>query len=194
MHHIADDAKFVKVAPSTLCAKWLLKCYLRRPSDEILGHLHTRAREKSPQKPQKKYLNVVDVVAIPGCIEKLVTKPKDQNILHHLFAQIMINTEDLFFAPIRFQGFLQLTGAFEIFAERLLNLAGAPERWSSAFTLHIHPFFSLGCLFSTYDNPRKTRFWIAIFLQMLRHGDKDAGRQRHVEDSVLLLPTLFKLF
>ena len=77
----------------------------------------------------------VDVVAIPGCIEELVTKPKDQNILHHLFAQIMVNTEDLFFAPIRFQGFLQLTGASEIFAERFLNLAGATRM----VVVSIHP-------------------------------------------------------
>ena len=51
-----------------------------------------------------------------------------------------------------------------------------------------------GMPFSTYDDPCNTILGIAVFLQMLRHGDKDAGRQRHVEDSILFFATLFKLF
>jgi hypothetical protein len=124
----------------------LSKTSVRRNS----GHLHARARERVGYIYNiYKYLNVVDMVAIPGCIEELVTKPKDQNILHHFFAQIMVNTEDLLFFPIRFQSFLQLTRAFEIFAEWLLNLVGATRTVLSAFTLscHVHPSLHRGAFF-----------------------------------------------
>ena len=48
----------------------------------------------------RSYLNVVDVVPVPGCAEKLVTESKDEDVLHHLLAKVMINSVELVFAPV----------------------------------------------------------------------------------------------
>lgn len=45
----------------------------------------------------------------------------------------------------------------------------------------------------TYDDSRNAVLRIAVPLQLLGHGDEDTGRQRHVEDSVLFLLSLFDL-
>jgi hypothetical protein len=60
--------------------------------------------------PDSTNLNIVNVVAVPRSAEKLVSKSEDEKIFHHLFAEIMVDTEDLLFSPIRLQRPLQLPG------------------------------------------------------------------------------------
>jgi hypothetical protein len=68
------------------------------------------------------YLNVVDVVPVPGRAEEFVTESKDEDVLHHLLAQVVINSVELVFGPVWGQCALQLSGTWEILAEWLLDL------------------------------------------------------------------------
>ena len=68
------------------------------------------------------YLYVVDVVPVPGGAKELVTKPQNQNILDHLLAQVVVNSENLILSPVGAQCSLQLSRATKVFTERLLNL------------------------------------------------------------------------
>ena len=72
LHNITDDAKLVEVTAASFSAEWLLECDL----------------------------HVVDVVAVPGCAEERVAESEDEQVLHHLLAQVVINTEDLLFLPV----------------------------------------------------------------------------------------------
>ena len=67
LHDISDDAELVEVAASSFCAERLLECDL----------------------------NVIDVVAIPVGTQEFITEADDQQILDHLLAQVVVNTEDL---------------------------------------------------------------------------------------------------
>jgi hypothetical protein len=95
LHNISDDTKLVKVTTTALGTERLLE-----------GDL-----------------DVVDVVSVPGGAKELVTKPQDQNVLHHLLAQVMVDTENLLFLPVGLQRLLQLARTTQILAERLLDLA-----------------------------------------------------------------------
>jgi hypothetical protein len=68
------------------------------------------------------YLNVVDVVTVPCSVEELVAESQDQNVLNHLFAEVVIDTENLFLLPVGFQGPLEVARALEVLTEGLLNL------------------------------------------------------------------------
>jgi hypothetical protein len=94
LHDIADDAELVEVASTALGAERLLE-----------GDL-----------------NVVDVVTVPGGAQEGVAKAHDQDVLDHLLAQVVVDTEDLFLLPVGLQGLLELTGAGQVLAERLLDL------------------------------------------------------------------------
>lgn len=47
------------------------------------------------------YLNIVNVVAIPDSSKHRIAESQHEHVLHHLLAQVMINTKDLVLAPIR---------------------------------------------------------------------------------------------
>jgi hypothetical protein len=94
LHDITNDAKLVKVTTTAFSAKWLLE-----------GDLH-----------------VVNMVSVPGCAKEFVSESQDENVLYHLLAQVMIDTEDLILMPVWCQSTLELSGAGKIFAEGLLNL------------------------------------------------------------------------
>lgn len=70
------------------------------------------------------YLNVIDVMAVPCCVEKFVAEPQDQDVLDHLLTKVVVDPEDLFLLPIGVQGLLKVPRALEIFSERLFDLAG----------------------------------------------------------------------
>ena len=46
------------------------------------------------------YLNIIDVVAIPGGIEESVAKAHNENVLDHLLTQVVIDTEDFLLLPV----------------------------------------------------------------------------------------------
>jgi len=62
------------------------------------------------------------VVAVPSGTEELVSKSEDQDVLDHLLAQVVIDTENFLFLPVGLKSVLQLSGASKVLAERLLNL------------------------------------------------------------------------
>lgn len=75
LHDITNDTELVKVAPATLGTKGLLE-----------GDL-----------------DVVDVVSVPRGAEERVAKSKNQNVLDHLLAQVVVNSEQFLLVPIRLE-------------------------------------------------------------------------------------------
>lgn len=94
LHDIADDAEFVKVSTSSFCAEGLFE-----------GDL-----------------NAVNVVAVPGGSEEFVTESENEEVLHHLLSEVVVNTEDLFFLPVGFKGSLKLARAAQVLSEWFLDL------------------------------------------------------------------------
>jgi hypothetical protein len=62
------------------------------------------------------------VVPVPRGAKELVSESKNEDILDHFLAQVVVNSEDLVFDPVRRKRALKLSGAGKIFAERLLDL------------------------------------------------------------------------
>src|SRR5204863_2761886 len=71
-------------------------------------------------------LNVINGVAIPKPLENGVRETEHQNVLHGLFAKIMVNAEDLLFASVLEQFAIQLAGGFQIVAERFFDHDALP--------------------------------------------------------------------
>lgn len=70
----------------------------------------------------RSYLNVIDVVTVPGGVEEFVSEAHDKDVLDHLLTQVVVDTEDLLFLPVRLQGLLEIARALKVLAERLLYL------------------------------------------------------------------------
>ncbi|MCY1426032.1 hypothetical protein D9M71_418400 [compost metagenome] len=66
-------------------------------------------------------LHVVDVVIVPERFEQAVGKAADQNILHRLFAQVMVDAVDLPLAHHLQQAGVERLGAGQVGAEGLLD-------------------------------------------------------------------------
>jgi hypothetical protein len=94
LHHISDDSEFVKVSASALRPKWFLE-----------GDLNT-----------------VDVVSIPGRTEELISEAEDEDVLDHLFSEVVVDTEDLLLFPVRLKRLLQFSRASKILSKWLLDL------------------------------------------------------------------------
>lgn len=111
MHHITDDAELVKVASSSLSTKGLFESnlFLRQVGSSKSFRIGT-------------YLHVVNVVAVPGSAEELIAKSQDQDVLDHLLAQVVVDSEDLILGPVRCKRSLELSRAAKILAKRLLYL------------------------------------------------------------------------
>ena len=54
------------------------------------------------------YLNVVDMVSIPGSTKELVTESQDEQIFNHLLSKVMVDTENFLLPPVRFEGLLKV--------------------------------------------------------------------------------------
>jgi hypothetical protein len=81
LHDIANDAKFVKVAPTAFRAEGLFE-----------GNLYA-----------------VDVVAVPCGTKEFVAESENQQVFDHLLAKVVVDTEDLLLGPVRLQRLLQLS-------------------------------------------------------------------------------------
>ena len=75
LHDIANDTEFIKVPTAAFGAERLLE-----------GDL-----------------NIVNVIAIPGSAEEFVAESQDKQVLDHLLAQVVVDTKDLLFRPVRLQ-------------------------------------------------------------------------------------------
>lgn len=75
------------------------------------------------------YLNVINVVTVPGGTKELVAESENKDVFNHLLAQIMINTEDFILLPVGLQGLLQFPRASEILAKWFFNLRTSAVRF-----------------------------------------------------------------
>lgn len=103
-------------------------------------------------------LYVVDVVRIPDRVEQLVGEPQRQDVLHRLFAQVVVDAEDRFLREDRVDRLVQLACAGQVVAERLLYHDSAP--------------------------PVALRAGQAGLVQLLTHHREGFGRDRQVEGVV----------
>jgi len=129
------------------------------------------------------YLNIVDVVAVPCGTEKLVTESENENILDHLFAEIVVDTEDFLFTPVWCKSVLEFSGRAKVLAERLLNLR-------IPYVNKAHDTSISGV---TYNDSGDAVLRVTVLLQVLRNRNEDTRGKGHVEDTVGLVATLLKL-
>jgi hypothetical protein len=66
-------------------------------------------------------LHMVDVLAIPDRLEDPVGKPEDQNILHRLFPEIVIDPVDLPFLQDPLELVVQRPRRFQVMSERFFR-------------------------------------------------------------------------
>ncbi len=71
-------------------------------------------------------LHVVDVVGVPDRLEHLVGEPQGQEVLHGLFAQVVVDPEDVVRPEHLRHDVVQLARAGQVVAERLLDDHPAP--------------------------------------------------------------------
>ncbi len=71
-------------------------------------------------------LHVVDVVAIPDVLEDAVREAEDEDVLHRLLAQVVIDAEDLVFVEDLVDVIVQRAGAGQVVAEGLLDDGADP--------------------------------------------------------------------
>jgi len=150
LHNITDDTELVKVATSALGTEWLLE-----------GDL-----------------DVVNVVAVPGGAEELVTEAKNEDVLDHLLTQVVVDTEDLLFLPIWLKSALQLSRAAKVLTEWLFDLRSGRSVLCRS---------RVRVLGEAYDDSRDTVLWVAVLLEVLGDGNEDTWWEGHVEDAVVLL-------
>jgi hypothetical protein len=98
------------------------------------------------------HLDIVDVIAIPGCSEELVPKPEDKDILNHLLPKVMVNTEDLYFLPVWLQSFLEITRAFKVLSKWLLDLVIGVRQRCTKYRLQ----------WISHNQPRDANCWITV--------------------------------
>ena len=94
LHNISDDTKLVKITTTPLGSKRFLEGYL----------------------------DIVYVVSVPRGAKELVAKSEDEDILDHLLSEVVVDSEQFIFLPVRLQRLLQFSGASQILAKRLFNL------------------------------------------------------------------------
>jgi hypothetical protein len=83
LHDVSNNAELVEVSPAALSSEGLLE------SD----------------------LNVIDVVPVPCRVEEGVTESENQQVLHHLFSEVVVNSEELILLPVRLKVGLKLSRA-----------------------------------------------------------------------------------
>ena len=94
LHDIADDAELVEITTAALGTEWFLECDL----------------------------DVVDVMPVPGSAEERVAETQDENVLHHLLTEIVVDAENLLLPPVGFKRLLQFTRACQVLAKWFLDL------------------------------------------------------------------------
>ena len=71
-------------------------------------------------------LHAVDVTAIPDWLENAVAEAKDHDVLHGLFAEVVIDTVDLIFVKNLLEVLIQLFRRLEIRAKGFFNYGTTP--------------------------------------------------------------------
>ena len=100
-------------------------------------------------------LHVVDVVGVPDRLEHLVGEAQGQEVLHRLLAQVVVDPEDRVGREDPLDDVVELAGALEVVAERLLDDDPAPRAGG--------------------------RLGQAAAVELLADGGEEAGRDGQVE-------------
>src|ERR1700733_1557222 len=66
-------------------------------------------------------LDMIDIVAVPDVFEDAVGEAEDEDVLHRLLAEVVIDAEDLVFVEDLVDLVVESSGGFEVVAERLLD-------------------------------------------------------------------------
>ncbi|CAM4025963.1 hypothetical protein NOMA109596_19095 [Nocardioides marinus] len=98
LHHVAQRAGVVVVAAAG-------------PDTHGLGH---------------RDLHVVDPLGVPQRLEEGVGEARDQEVLHALLAQVVVDPEDLVLGEDRADGVVDLAGGAEVVTDRLLHDDAGP--------------------------------------------------------------------
>ena len=100
----------------------------------ILNHIPQRARLVVVARPctnAKLFgnadLNGIDPVTIPERLEDGVTEAEDQQVLHGLFSQVVVDPVDLVFSEIFADETDKLTGGCPVIAERFFDYDSNPS-------------------------------------------------------------------
>jgi hypothetical protein len=131
LHHVADRAGLVVVAAA-------------RAHAQALGHGD---------------LHVIDIVAVPDRLEDAVAEAEDQDILHRLLAQVVVDAVDLLLAEDAQQVLVEFLRAGEIMAEGLLDDDARPAAVGRHGQTHL--------------------------LEQRRDRHEDVGRRGQVEEMIL---------
>src|SRR5690625_252367 len=67
------------------------------------------------------YLDIVDVISIPEGFKDSIRKPESQNILHRLFAQVVVDPKNLALFKVSRQVIVKSSCTFKVPAKRLFN-------------------------------------------------------------------------
>lgn len=98
LHHISNDAKFVEVSATTLCAERFFERDLAVVSI-LLAALNGLLT----------YLDVVYVVSIPSRSKEFIAESQNQDIFNHLLPEVVVDSVKLIFFPVRSQGTLKFS-------------------------------------------------------------------------------------
>ena len=98
LHHVADGARLVVIAAAAADA-------------EAFGDGD---------------LDVVDIIAVPDRLEDAVAKAEDQDVLHRLFAEVVVDAVDLLLLEDALQLVVELLGAGKVLAEGLFDDEAGP--------------------------------------------------------------------
>ena len=110
-------------------ARRRLHRHQRQQLQDVVGH-HVAQRARCVVVPAAAFhtdrlghrdLHIVDVAPVPDRLEHAVAEAEHQDVLHGLFAEVVIDAEDLVFAQGLAQVAVELLGRIEIDAERLLD-------------------------------------------------------------------------
>ena len=71
-------------------------------------------------------LHAVDVVAVPNRLVERVGEAQGQNVLHRLFAQVVVDAEHRLLGEDAVDDLIEFDGAFQVVAEGLLDHHPAP--------------------------------------------------------------------
>ena len=71
-------------------------------------------------------LHIVDVAAVPDRLEDAVAKTEDHDVLHGLFAEVVVDAVNLRLGDMLGEVCIQLAGALQVVAEGLFNNDAAP--------------------------------------------------------------------
>ncbi len=64
---------------------------------------------------------MIDIVSVPHVLKDAVSEPEHQDVLHRLFAEVVVDAEDLVFAEHLVHLVVQRLGRLQIMTERLLD-------------------------------------------------------------------------